>query len=97
MTGNGLSGVNAAVNTLDALGVIDVDCTGRANSVRINPEMLVQPDDPVMAIPQPEYHAPVREILSRFGDQFEEEFGVILFGSVAQGTADRASDIDLSS
>lgn len=85
--------MNAAVNTLDALGVIDVDCTGRANSVRINPEILVQPDDPVMAIPQPEYHAPVREILS----QFEEEFGVILFGSVAQGTAGRASDIDLPS
>ncbi len=36
VTGRGLSGVNAAVNTLEALGVITVDRSGRANAVRID-------------------------------------------------------------
>ncbi|PSQ17216.1 DNA polymerase subunit beta [Halobacteriales archaeon QS_8_69_26] len=95
VTGRGLSGVNAAVDSLEALGVIDVDRSGRANAVRIDPEMLVKPDDPVTAIPQSEYHTPVREILTRLEERIPGEIGVILFGSVARGTADRTSDIDL--
>jgi len=95
VTGRGLGGVNAAVDTLEALGVIDVDRTGRANAVQIDPAMLVKPDDPVTAIPQPEYHEPVRAILSRIGERISESAGVVLFGSVARGTADRTSDIDL--
>lgn len=95
VTGRGLSGVNAAVDTLEALGLIVVDRTGRANAARVDPEMLVKPDDPVTAIPQPEYHAPVREILSQLGDRLDVEVGVVLFGSVARGDADRASDVDL--
>lgn len=95
VTGRGLSGVNAAVDTLDALGVIAVDRTGRANAVRIDPDMLVKPDDPVTAIPQPDYHAPVRAVLARLTERIGEDIGVVLFGSVARGTADRRSDIDL--
>lgn len=95
VTGRGLSGVNAAVDTLEKLGVITVDRSGRANAVRMNPEMLVKPDDPVTIVPQPEYHAPVRAILTRLQDRIGEGIGVVLFGSVARGTADRTSDIDL--
>lgn len=95
LTGRGLSGVNDAVRSLEALGVIDVDRTGRANSVRIDPDMVVKPADPVLAIPQREYHEPVRAILHRLDDRLDDEFGVVLFGSVARGAADRASDIDL--
>lgn len=95
VTGSGLSGVNAAVDTLESLGVAVVDRTGRANAVRIDPEMLVKPEDPVTAIPQSEYHAPVREILSRLEDRIDGKVGVVLFGSVARGDADRTSDIDL--
>lgn len=95
VTGRGLSGVNAAVDTLEALGVITVDRSGRANAVRIDPKMLVKSDDPVTAIPQPEYHAPVREILAHLEERIAENVGVVLFGSVARGTADRTSDIDL--
>lgn len=95
VTGRGLSGVNAAVDTLEALGLIDVDRSGRANAVRIDPSMLVRPDDPVTTIPQPEYHAPVRAILDRLGERVSEDAGVVLFGSVARGTADRTSDVDL--
>ncbi len=95
VTGRGLSGVNAAVDTLEALGVIIVDRSGRANAVRIDPEMLIKSDDPVTMIPQPEYHAPVRAIVSQLEERIAENVGVILFGSVARGTADRTSDIDL--
>jgi predicted nucleotidyltransferase len=87
--------VNAAVNTLETLGVIDVDRSGRANGVRIDPTMLVKPDDPVSTVPQPEYHAPIRRILNDLNERVDGNVGVILFGSVARGTADRTSDIDL--
>jgi len=89
--------VNAAVNTLDALGVITVDRSGRANGVQIDPEMFVKSADPVTAIPQPEYHGPVRALLGEHEKRITADIGVILFGSVARGTADRTSDIDLSS
>jgi len=95
VTGCGLGGVNAAVDTLDALGIIQVDRSGRANAVQINTEMLFAPDDPVTAIPQLEYHAPVRTLLSELEARIDGAVGVVLFGSVARGTADRTSDIDL--
>lgn len=95
VTGKGLSSVNAAVDTLEALGVITVDRSGRANAVQIDPTRLVKADDPVTTIPQAEYHAPVRAILTRLEERIETTVGVVLFGSVARGTADRTSDIDL--
>lgn len=95
VTERGLSGVNASVDILEALGVITVDRSGRANAVQIDSEMLVKADDPVTTIPQPEYHAPIRAILAELEERIGDNIGVILFGSVAQGTADRTSDIDL--
>ena len=93
--GKGLSSVNAAVDTLEALGVISVDRSGRANAVQMDPAMLVKADDPVTTIPQTAYHAPVRAILNEIKDRIADDIGVVLFGSVARGTADRTSDIDL--
>jgi len=95
VTGKGLSSVNAAVDTLEALGVITVDRSGRANAVQIDPAMLVKADDPVTTIPQAAYHEPVRAILRRLEERVADEIGVVLFGSVARGSADRTSDIDL--
>ena len=95
VTGKGMSSVNAAVGTLETLGVITVDQSGRANAVRMDAEMLVKADDPVTTIPQSEYHAPVRAILTSLEKRIGDDVGVVLFGSVARGTADRMSDIDL--
>ena len=95
VTGKGLSSVNAAVDTLETLGVITVDRSGRANAVRMDSEMLVKADDPVTTIPQSEYHAPIRTILTGLEERIGDDIGVVLFGSVARGTADRTSDIDL--
>ena len=95
VTGKGLSSVNAAVDTLETLGVITVDRSGRANAVRMDSEMLVRSDDPVTIIPQSAYHAPIRAILTGLEERIGDDVGIILFGSVARGTADRTSDIDL--
>ena len=95
VTDKGLSSVNAAVDTLETLGVITVDRSGRANAVRIDSEVLVKSDDPVTTIPQAEYHAPVRAILTGLEERISDNIGVVLFGSVARSTADRTSDIDI--
>jgi hypothetical protein len=84
--------VNAAVDTLETLGVITVDRSGRANAVRMDSEMLVKADDPVTTIPQSEYHAPIRTILTGLEERIGDDIGVVLFGSVARGTADRTSE-----
>jgi len=95
LTGKGMGNVNGAVVSLEELGVVSVDRDGRANRVQINPGKLVRSDDRITSIPQPEYHAPVRAVRDRIGDQIGDDAGIVLFGSVARGDADRASDIDV--
>lgn len=95
VTKKGLGNVNAAVRALEALDVVTVSREGRANQVQINSAKVIRPDDPITAIPQREYHEPVRTIVDRVGDRIGDDAGIVLFGSVARGTADRASDIDL--
>lgn len=94
LTGKGLGNVNAAVRDLETLGLVAVDRDGRANQVRIDPSKVARPDDPITAIPQEEFHEPVREIVDRLTDRIDDP-GIVLFGSVARGDADRASDVDL--
>lgn len=52
-----------------------------------------------MAIPQDEYHEPVRWVVDLVVDQIGNgnDAGIVLFGSVARGDADRASDIEQES
>ncbi|MFC3959807.1 nucleotidyltransferase domain-containing protein [Halovivax cerinus] len=95
LTGKGMSNVNAAVRSLEGLGAVHVDRDGRSNAVRIDPEKLVRSDDPVTTIPQSEYHDPVRAIRQRLLDRVGDDAAIVLFGSVARGSADRASDIDV--
>lgn len=95
ITGKGLGNVNGAVRALESLGIARVDRDGRANQIQINPAAVVSPDDPIAAIPQVEYHDPVRAIVDEIRERIGDDAGVVLFGSVARGDADRASDIDL--
>lgn len=94
LTGKGLGNVNAAVHDLETLGLVTVERDGRANQVRIDSSKVVMPDDPITAIPQAEFHEPVRETVDRLVERIDDP-GIVLFGSVARGDADRASDIDL--
>ncbi|WP_129112657.1 nucleotidyltransferase domain-containing protein [Halegenticoccus tardaugens] len=89
-----------AVELLDRLGAVRIRETPQRNYVSIDPSRL-QKDDPILAIDQPEFQEPVqafvaevREALAESED-VEKLLGIVLFGSVARGEADRRSDIDL--
>ncbi len=86
--------VSKAVKLLSAVGVVKTQKVGRKQYVGINRDRLNKPD-PVFSIPQSEFHKPVRTFLDQVEDEVDQLVGVVLFGSVARGEADRASDIDL--
>lgn len=99
-TGAARSTVWRAVNLLEEIGAVQVRETPQRNYVSVDPERL-QKDDPILTISQVEFHDPVRAFVNRIRtaitstDEVEELLGVVVFGSVARGEADRQSDIDL--
>lgn len=99
-TGVTRSTVWRAVDLLDAIGVVRIRETPQRNYVAIDPDRL-RKDDPVLAIPQSEFHEPVRAFVDRVqdgvadADAVDALLGVVVFGSVARGDADRRSDVDL--
>nr|WP_092907875.1 nucleotidyltransferase domain-containing protein [Halostagnicola kamekurae] len=86
--------ISAAVDDLEAVGFVEIEHSGRKKLVQINRARLSKPDDPIIQIPQTEFHVPVRELVSRLTDNVDDIHGIVLFGSVARGDADRRSDID---
>jgi predicted nucleotidyltransferase len=95
LTDNAAQSVKRAVDVLEANGLVVVKAEGNRRLVGINRTRVAKPDDPVLRIPQPEFHRPVRAALDRIRDELAEIHGVLVFGSVARGQADRQSDIDL--
>jgi biotin operon repressor len=98
-TGVTRSTVWRAVDLLDSVGAIQIREAPQRNHIAIDPDQL-QKDDPILAIPQSEFHAPIRAFVDRVqatltdaGD-IDDLLGIIIFGSVARGEADRQSDID---
>ena len=63
-TGASRSTVWRAVDLLDALGALQVRETPQRNYVSIDPDRL-QKADPLLAIPQSEFRAPVRAFVDR--------------------------------
>ncbi len=86
--------VSKAVKLLSAVGVVETRKDGRKQYVGVNRDRLNK-TDPVLSIPQSEFHKPVRAFVDRLQGEVDQLVGVVLFGSVARGEADRASDIDL--
>lgn len=86
--------VSKAVSLLKELGPVQTRRDGRKQYVSISRDRLTKPD-PVLSIPQPEFQKPVRAFVERAKEEIPELAGIVLFGSVARGEADRASDIDL--
>lgn len=99
-TGVTRSTVWRAVDLLERIGAVRVRETPQRNYVAIDADRL-QKDDPVLAIEQSEFHAPIRAFVERVqatiadAEDVDELLGVVVFGSVARGEADRRSDIDL--
>lgn len=86
--------VSKAVRLLSELGAVTTRREGRKQFVGVNRDRLDKPD-PILAVPQSEFHNPLRAFVDRVQEEIEEVAGIVLFGSVARGDADRASDIDL--
>ena len=95
LTDTAAQSVKRAVDVLEPNGLIVVETEGNRRLVGINRTRVTKPDDPVLRIPQPEFHPPVRAALDRIRDELGAVEGVVVFGSVARGRADRQSDIDL--
>lgn len=94
-TGHGGKSVDNAISILSALELIEKRKEGRKSLVEINQGRITKPEDPILEIPQEEFREPVRASLKALETVDVEIVGVLLFGSVARGEADRASDIDL--
>lgn len=98
-TGVARSTVWRAVDLLNSIGVVRVRETPQRNYIAINPDRL-QKADPILAVPQSEFHAPIRAFVDRVqatladADDINDLLGIVIFGSVARGQADRQSDID---
>lgn len=99
-TDHSRSTVWRAVDLLEEVRVVRTRETAQRTYVAIDPA-AVETDDPVLAIEQVEYQPPVREFIRRVeagvdeSDELEALLGVLVFGSVARGEADRKSDIDV--
>ena len=95
LTGFGGPSVSKALSLLEAMGLLNRRDTSTKSLYRIDERRLHEPEDPLLAIPQPEF----REPLARFAERLREEVptvaGIVCFGSVARGEADRTSDLDV--
>ena len=87
--------VRRAINTLVENGLVVEFPQSNQKLVQINRTRLSVPDDPILRIPQPEFQEPLKAAVDELTDRLDGVIGVILFGSVARGEADRRSDVDL--
>jgi len=99
-TGVTRSTVWRAIDLLDGIGAVRIRETPQRNYVTINSDRL-QKDDPILGIEQSEFREPIRAFRNDVreavteADDINEVLGIVVFGSVARGEADRRSDIDL--
>lgn len=84
-----------AVDALAANGLVEVISDGNARRVHINRSQLHDTGDPIQRIPQVEFRTPVWVAKNYVQDALDGVVGIVIFGSVARGDADRRSDIDL--
>jgi len=87
--------VGTAVGILEDNDLIVVTREGNKKLVRINRGRVETPEDDVLRIPQPDFHPPIRAAVDRLVDELDDVLGVLVFGSVARGEADRQSDVDI--
>ncbi len=99
ITGADVSSISRSLDLLDELGAITVS-EDRPARITIDMNHL-QRSDPIFTIPQSKFRKPVQAYLDELdarlqeNEEVDELVGIVLFGSVARGTADRRSDIDL--
>jgi predicted nucleotidyltransferase len=87
--------VSLAVDVLEDNDLVVVTPKGNKKLVGINRERVETPENDVLRVPQSEFQRPVQEAIDALADQLEGVLGIVVYGSVARGEADRQSDIDL--
>lgn len=95
VTRHGGDTIDTAIQVLEAADLIQTRHDGRKKLISANRNRFHNPNDPLLSIPQEAFRTPVKAFLDKLSEVEIEIVGVILFGSVARGEADRASDIDL--
>jgi predicted nucleotidyltransferase len=86
--------ISLAVEDLESVGLVTTTTEGGQKLVQINRNRLTRPDDPILRVPQEAFRDPVRSLQEKIFEDLETVTGILLFGSVARGNADRRSDID---
>ncbi|MCL7416885.1 MAG: nucleotidyltransferase domain-containing protein, partial [Halalkalicoccus sp.] len=95
ITGHGGDTVTTALTVLEAADLIGTRREGNKRLISANRDRIQNPADPIARIPQSAFQHPVHAFLETMDDSPVDPVGIVLFGSVARGDADRASDIDL--
>lgn len=96
ITGHGAQSVDDALTLLTQIELVRTRREGNRKLISIDRTRIRKPDEPILEIPQEEFRDPVRAFTERVEEEHEEELvGILLFGSVARGDADRTSDIDI--
>ncbi|MDL0129315.1 nucleotidyltransferase domain-containing protein [Halobacterium salinarum] len=94
-TGHSPQSIRRAVDVLSANDLAVESPDGNARRIEINHDRLSIPEDPILQIPQSEFHQPVKAAVAELCERLTDVVGIMLYGSVARGEADRRSDIDL--
>jgi predicted nucleotidyltransferase/biotin operon repressor len=87
--------ISRVVDILSENGLVVESSNKNQRLVQINRERLSIPDDPILRIPQPEFHKPVKTAVDKLTTELNNVVGIVLYGSVVRGEADRRSDIDI--
>lgn len=87
--------VRRGIQTLTENELVTIEHAGNQKLVGINRSRLSVPDDPFLQIPQEGFQEPVKAAVRELKTELTEIVGIVLYGSVARGEADRRSDIDL--
>ena len=95
LTGFGGPSVSKGLSLLEAMGLVIRRNSGGKSLYRIDERRLHGADEPYLEIPQQSFRAPLRTFTSRVVETVPSVAGVVSFGSVARGEADRVSDIDV--
>ncbi|WP_245835460.1 ArsR/SmtB family transcription factor [Natronolimnobius baerhuensis] len=95
LTGFGGPSVSKGLSLLESMELIVRRDIGNKTLYRINDHRLREADDPFLEIPQTEFRKPLRKFVSQVREELSSTAGIVCFGSVARGEADRMSDIDL--
>jgi predicted nucleotidyltransferase len=95
ITSQGGGSLSGGIEVLKSLDLIEIRESGKKSMISINRERVEKPDDPVFSIPQDSFREPVMEFKQKALSRIDYVAGIIVFGSVARGEADRASDIDI--